>query len=206
MVVGDNGVLTNAQKAKITTDLAKEKEGVELAIASSYTEESNYSKIGLENLRNSISKEFGEEAKVEKNPDGTYTIKVIKSGNEYQITEKGTSLDVPVVTDEKPGELAGTGSEDDPYLIESIEDLVAFSHKVGNGESYENKYVKLATDLNFASSNSYVDPDCNGEQYGYEGKLKEAIDKDGFIPIGSTMQTLTEIESCEYKNIFRRRI
>ena len=201
MVVGDNGVLTNAQKAKTTTDLAKEKEGVELAIASSYTEESNYSKIGLENLRNSISKEFGEEAKVEKNPDGTYTIKVMKSGNEYQITEKGTSLDVPVVKDEKPGELAGSGTEDSPYLIESIEDLVAFSHKVGNGESYENQYVKLATDLNFASSNSYVDPDCNGEQYGYDGKLKDAIDKEGFIPIGSTTR-----EGNEYKNIFRRRI
>ena len=201
MVVGDNGVLTNAQKAKTTTDLAKEKEGVELAIASSYTEESNYSKIGLENLRNSISKEFGEEAKVEKNPDGTYTIKVMKSGNEYQITEKGTSLDVPVVKDEKPGELAGSGSEDDPYLIESIEDLVAFSHNVGNGESYENQYVKLATDLNFASSNSYVNPDCDGKQYGYDGKLKDAIDKEGFIPIGSTTR-----EGNEYKNIFRRRI
>ena len=206
MVVGDNGVLTNAQKAKTTTDLAKEKEGVELAIASSYTEESNYSKIGLENLRNSISKEFGEEAKVEKNPDGTYTIKVMKSGNEYQITEKGTSLDVPVVTDEKPGELAGSGTEDNPYLIESIEDLVAFSYKVGHadngGTDYEGKCVKLTTDLNFASSNSYVDPDCNGEQYGYEGKLKDAIDRDGFIPIGNTTRT----SDSAYENIFRRRI
>ncbi len=61
------------------------------------------------------------------------------------------------VSDAKAGELAGKGTEEDPYLIESIEDLVTFSNNVNEGNSYEEKVVKLGINLDFNSTLSYVD-------------------------------------------------
>ena len=69
-------------------------------------------------------------------------------------------------TDSEAGKLAGEGTETSPYLIESIEDLVAFSdlvegtNKYGFNEeneqkTFEGEYVQLATTLDFNSINSY---------------------------------------------------
>ena len=69
-----------------------------------------------------------------------------------------TTPNIEVVEDDTPWELAGSGTEEDPYLIESIEDLVAFSNSVNSGTSYSNKYVKLTTDLDFDLPFSYDNP------------------------------------------------
>ena len=187
MVVGENGVLNRAQDAKQKTDLAKEKENIQFSIASGYSPESLYREISLSYLQESLDSHFGKnEATAKENPDGTFTVKVKATGNEYQLTKTGQEINVNKVKDEQPAVLSGTGSEEDPFLIESIEDLIFFSYKVRSGTTYEGQYVELATDLNFASSDSYVDPNCEDySEYGYTGKIKEEIDKNGFIPIGS---------------------
>ena len=91
------------------------------------------------------------------------------------------------VKDSTPGVLSGEGTESSPYLIESIEDLVAFALDVNNGNEYENKVVLLYQTINFNSDISYVDP--NTEQFGdinndgnIEG-LKKELEK-GIITIG----------------------
>ena len=66
-----------------------------------------------------------------------YTFKVDLGSGDVTIE------DVEVSKDETPWELAGSGTEEDPYLIESIEDLVAFSNSVNEGNRYSSKYVKL---------------------------------------------------------------
>ena len=190
-IVGENGVLNQAQSAKEKTNIAKEKENIDLAISSSYTEESLYSELSLEDLQKNLNEYFGEgEAKATENPDGTITIKIKSSGTEYQLAKTGEEINVNKVKDEKPAELSGKGTEEEPFLIESIEDLIYFSYQVRSGENnYENQYVELTTDLNFASSDSYVNPDCTEYgKYGYDGKIKEEIDKNGFIPIGNIIQ------------------
>ncbi len=95
--------------------------------------------------------------------------------------------DVPQVNDSNPGTLEGTGTEEDPYTINSIEDLVSFADSVTNGNTYEGEYVKLNQSLDFKSDKSYVD--SNRENYyGYTGKLKEALTTgEGFKPIGTTI-------------------
>ena len=93
------------------------------------------------------------------------------------------------VKDSNPGELAGSGTEEDPFLIESIEDLVAFSNNVNAGEKYEGKVISLHQTLNFSSDNSYVDPnrtdfgDINGNNKIETLKI-ELTSGRGFNPIG----------------------
>lgn len=95
--------------------------------------------------------------------------------------------DVPIVqvNDENPGELEQEGS--DTFVINSIEDLVFFSHDVTNENDYNGKTVKLGTNLDFNSDKSYVAPNSTDyAEYGYNGPLKQALTSGtGFIPIGS---------------------
>ncbi len=94
------------------------------------------------------------------------------------------------VTDSTPKELAGKGTEEEPYLIESIEDLVTFSNNVNGGNSYEEKVVKLGINLDFKSTLSYVDytrtdyGDIN-KANGTEELKTELTTGGGFIPIGN---------------------
>lgn len=102
------------------------------------------------------------------------------------------SGNVEQVTDQNPGELDGEGTQENPYLIESIEDLIKFSQEVNNGNSFENKYVKLQQNLNFNADESYVNPNNTElfQDYNEDGTIKgikeEVTEKDkrGFIPIG----------------------
>ena len=94
------------------------------------------------------------------------------------------------VNDDNPGELSGDGSEGNPYLIESIEDLVAFSNAVNNGTTYKDKIIKLKQSLNFTSDLSYIDPtttifgDINKD--GKTENIKtELTTGRGFNPIGN---------------------
>lgn len=103
---------------------------------------------------------------------------IIVKYKEHEIILKDGKLteenQVKQVTDTTPGELAGNGTEEDPYLVQSIEDLVAFSNNVNNGTSYEGKYVNLERTLDFKSEKSYVNP----------SNMNALITGSGFTPIG----------------------
>ena len=100
-----------------------------------------------------------------------------------------------VKEDEKPGDITDNnilnGSKYDPYQIKSIEDLVAFSNSVNEGNTYEGKYIELAIDLDFKDSKSYKN--ANSTQFGdlnedgtVKGIQEELTDESGkgFTPIG----------------------
>ena len=106
---------------------------------------------------------------------------------EDTINEYATGITVDQVTDENPGVLEGTGTDDDPYTINSIEDLVAFAYNVSEGTTYEGQTVKLGLSLDFNSNKSYVDSlSTDYGKYGYNGELKTLLTSgEGFNPIGS---------------------
>ncbi len=204
-LLGENGILNTANDAKQKTDLAKEKENLQFSIATGHSS-GLYGELELSYLQDSLNTHFGKnEATVTENPDGTFTVTVKKSGNEYQLTKTGQEINVNKVKDDEPAKLSGSGTEDSPYLIESIEDLIFFSYQVTSGnDNYDGKYVELTTDLNFASSDSYVNPNCEDYgDYGYNGKIKDEIDKNGFIPIGSIKNDTTTPEKQEQYNFKR---
>lgn len=51
--------------------------------------------------------------------------------------------------------MEGEGTENNPFVINSIEDLVAFADSVTKGNTYEGQYVKLSQSLDFKSDKSY---------------------------------------------------
>ena len=102
MLTGDNGILTQAQRAKEETEKAAREEERDLA-----------------------------------------ELEAIVTGKDIVITP---------VHDENPGELEKEGS--DTFVINSIEDLVFLSYDVTNGNTYNGKTVKLATNLDFSSDKS----------------------------------------------------
>ena len=92
--------------------------------------------------------------------------------------------------DKTPGIIDGEGTEEKPFVIESIEDLVQFSNNVNAGTTYENQIVKLAVNLDFQSEDSYVDSknktygDINGAN-GAEELKTELTTGTGFTSIGN---------------------
>ena len=49
--------------------------------------------------------------------------------------------------------LSGTGTETDPYLIQSNNDMAFFAKEVKEGNTYEGKFVSLTADLNMSHAN-----------------------------------------------------
>ena len=126
--------------------------------------------------------------------------------NPIQISTKKSTNNDKVAGDITDAEtLAGT--ESDPYLISSIEDLVAFAQKVNSGETYEGKYIKLVEDLDFKDINSYKDPnstefgDLNGDGRinGIRIELSSEVGK-GFTPIGG--DSIDEESTIMFKGSF----
>ena len=136
MLTGQNGILTQAQKAKNETEDAAQNEA---------------------NILDS-----------------------------YQDIIYDTITEVSQVEDNNPGVLEGSGTEEDPYTISSVEDFVVFSDNVTKGNTYQNQYVELKQSLDFKSNKSYVNSEKT-DFCGYEGELKtELTEGKGFITIGTT--------------------
>lgn len=116
-------------------------------------------------------------------------------------------------TDTTPGVLSGTGTLGDPYLIESIEDLVALSNIVNGGTTYSGKYISLTIGLDFSNKQSYVNSnttvfgDINGNGI-VEGLMTELTTESGFLPIGNNSKkfhgNLLGNENC-IKNFYINR-
>jgi len=94
-----------------------------------------------------------------------------------------------------PDIMEGEGTEANPYTIDSIEALVQFAHSVTNGKTYEGEYVKLTSDLDFKSSESYLDATrTDYEEYGYTGSLMTALTTgEGWKPIGNGVESTGNI-------------
>ncbi len=65
--------------------------------------------------------------------------------------------DVPTVDEY----FIGSGTEEDPFKIQYIEDLIELSERVNNGETFENKVFKLMNNLDFQKEENYKDAKTN---------------------------------------------
>ncbi len=103
---------------------------------------------------------------------------------------EGETCTVRTATDTVPGILAGAGTNVDPYLVESVEDLVALSNNVSAGNTYSGKYISFTNSFDFNNSKSYENygtteyGDINGNG-NIEGLLTELTTGAGFNPIGN---------------------
>lgn len=108
------------------------------------------------------------------------------------------------VIDDSPGKLEGEGTEQSPYVISSIEDLLAFSYDVRQGNTYNGKFVNLKQNLDFMNELSYVNANSKEYgKYGYDGNIKQILTQGkGFIPIGRNVNNSSESTEVKKANNF----
>ena len=213
-ITGDNGLIRNAGRAKEEAEIANEKEILEKATVQAMGN-NKYGNIEEAELQKQLDKETGE-GKTEVSDNGEGIEVLFKESNRYYTVDKDGNLGEfqEFVEDKYPGNITvGTdgktldGSEEHPYEIWCIEDLVAFSNivngsgiKFENGEpvqvttanrnSFSGKYIALKTNLNFKSKLSYQNSertdfgDINGNANDGNTLMNEMTTGMGFKPIG----------------------
>ena len=211
-ITGENGIIGNAGKAKEEAEIANEKEILEKATVQAMGN-NKYGNIEEGELQEQLDKETGE-GKTEATDIGNEFEVVFKESNRYYTIDKdgnvGEAQDV--IEDGNPGDITVgrdgetlDGSEEHPYEIWCIEDLVAFSNMVDgsgiileNGEpveitipnNFSGKYIVLKANLNFKSRLSYQNSertdfgDINGNANDGNTLMNEMTTGTGFKPIG----------------------
>lgn len=191
LLLGENGIVKKAKEGKIGTEVSREKEILQMSL-SGIQADNEGNLIFDENTLLKELKNYTNDVEVTKSGNKMYLVKYTDSNREYEVYSNG-EIDKAAekVIDKNPGEFEGEGTETNPYLIQSIEDLVALSNKVNAGESYEVKYFNIENNLNFASRNSYVNPDrtdygdINGDGTT-DALITELTTEKGFTPIGTS--------------------
>lgn len=75
IVLGNNGLINKSRESKTTTEISQEKEGIELAVATSRIGNNGYEKLNKISLQNAIDNQFGiDVATVIDNGDGTFIV------------------------------------------------------------------------------------------------------------------------------------
>ena len=205
-ITGENGIIGNAGQAKEEAEIANEKEIVDNATVQAMGN-NKYGNIEENELQKQLDK-ITSEGETEVNDLGDeFEVAFIDSKRYYIVDKDGNVGDAQkIVEDESPGIITGSGTEEDPYVITSIEDLVVFSNmtngagikfkedgrteEITEEDSFTDKYVILDTTLNFKSKLSYVnserkdfgDINNNGVVEELREELMNGI---GFTPINN---------------------
>ena len=87
MLGGENGIMTQTQDAKEQTDIASEKEKVELAAVTA-TEKDTWGNITKDNLKEELDKNIGE-GKYTLEGEGPFTVTYVDSGRSYIVDANG---------------------------------------------------------------------------------------------------------------------
>ena len=211
-LTGENGIIKSSKEAKKETEIANEKEILERATVQAMAEDVR-GVVKQENLQNKLDGETDKE-KTEVSDLGDEFEVLFKESNRYYLVDKAGNIGdaIQIIEDKSPGDITKDengnnldGSEDSPYEIWSIEDLVVFSNMVnGSGKmirdnkvvnveganNFAGKYVNLKRSLNFKSKLSYEDSqrtdfgDLNGNNDDGNLLINEMTTGSGFISIG----------------------
>ena len=210
MVTSDNGILKETKNAKQQAEIDNEKSIVERAKMLAMMRSKNGA-ITYEIFEPAIKDEAGKISTDVSDAGDTIEVLFKESNRYYEIDQDGNvSEPQEVVKDEYAGDITKggrcDGSEEKPYEINCIEDLVVLSNIVnGNGikfengqavkittrENFANKNIILTRSLNFKSKYSYKDStrtdfgDINGDDTDGNSLMTEMTTGTGFTPIGS---------------------
>ena len=166
-ITSENGIISKAKIAKNQTELNEEKENLDIATINAM-QYHKYGNIEKELLLKELEEKFGKDS-VEIEKDGDIFIIFLKNSKRYYtISKNGDIAQYKPYIDNTPGELEGKGTKDDPFKIESVEDLIVFSQNINNNVTrYKNQYIVLSRTLDFESKKSY----CNSETTEYNEYL-----------------------------------
>ncbi len=127
MLVGENGIITQAQRADELTTQAQQKEAIELAVASVQVQ--GTLELGKTKLELALQSQLGDtEYSLTENGDGSFLL---------QIAERSYYID-------STGEVI---AEENMIAIGTAEELKAFRDEVNSGNTYEGKYIYLTGNI-----------------------------------------------------------
>lgn len=128
---------------------------------------------------------------------GVLLVEYIDTKRIYEVDDFGNVTQIIITEDANPGDITKgqdgkdlDGSEEKPFEIWSIEDLVYFEQTVDrDSNSYSGKYVKLMQTLDFNANWSYSNPNTiEYDSYlggdGNTGLKEQLTNGNGFISIG----------------------
>ena len=212
-LTGDNGIIKNSKDAKEQTEISEEKEVVDRATVQAMGNNKKGDLIESE-LQEQLDK-IASSGKTEVTDTGEEFEILFKESNRcYTVDKDGNIIEQQTIAKiEYAGDITKNdqydGSEEKPYQITCIEDLVAWSNMAqGSGVIYKNgkieniskrqdfsgKYFELTRDLNFKSTYSYGDSERTDfgdlNTNGTTETIKEELTKTdedciGFTPIGT---------------------
>ena len=172
----NGGLFEYAGKVKEDEKNLEEKKAISTAIILAMGDKT-HGKLEKDNLKGKLDKVLGENTtKVYKDGD-KIVVEFTKTNSFYEIDDNKNIEKIEVTFDSYPGvynkDINGnvlTGGKDDPFEINCIEDLCAFSNSSNNGTTFSSKYIVLKRTLDFNSELSYVNgkisvdgkiPSCN---------------------------------------------
>ena len=210
-ITGSNGIIGGAQDAKEETEISQEKEIVELSSVQAMGK-NNRGKITKENLQESLERNAKNKTNVYTLDEENLIVEFKESKRVYNVDTEGNVKEEDsniLVSDTTPGEFEGSGTETNPFIIMSIEDLVYLAKTTKeDNKNYNGQYIKFGKSLNFESELSYVDYQTTeyNEFLGVENNigLMEALRNEeysGFNPLGSFRGTL-DGDGKSLKNIY----
>ena len=184
-LTGRNGLLNKAKTASEEYEVSSEKELINIAQMSLKNESSaDINEATWEKLiPNTEATKVGEK---------DYIIKFNDCGRLYWVRLDDNLTYIGKDQENNFNEVDQDGTDEKPYLINTIEELVEFSENVRNGmlSSYNGKYVALNRDLDFKTTDSYKNykttdyGDINGNGI-VEPLIIEMNTGKGFKPIGN---------------------
>ena len=191
MLTSNNSILKQATGSKTQTEIREEKEIVNLSsmqVASKETLEDR-NKLNHDEMKEIVTNNArGLEFELLDDDDG-YIVEFTKRKRFYKIYDNGKIEEIELVKDNTPGDI--TKDKDGNildgttklYEIWSIEDLVAFTKSINEGNKFQGLTITLMKNLDFNSKLSYANSKTTEfEDYlGGDGtvELKTQLLKDG---------------------------
>ena len=181
-IINADGMYRTIKKAQEDTQIGQEKEWITLSITSVIVNGRNVDSLNLQEELDNFAGKNKTEVK------GEYDILEVEftdSKRVYKVDKFG-NIDIIKDYDSTPGILDGKGTEENPFKIESIEDLLTFKIMLDGGNSelgiessnFQDKYLTITRELDFNDNKSYCDPYTNkySELLGNKNiNLKELI-------------------------------
>ena len=213
MLTGNNGILTQAQKAKSETEKAGDKEKIQLAVNSAKIENEGNQDLSQNGLQDEMDKEFGEgKTVVRDNGDGSFTVSLVDNKKDYIITSSGeitegvnwtevmASVVAPESQKQTPKNVIGIGTNGEVVNM----DLWLYSFDtVTNGYGLNSKEVFQNTEYNTNGTNTETirTAGYNGtETNGKDIIMPQYISEDGgetYSPVTSLYRTFNSNTNIE---------
>ena len=197
-LTGQNGILKRAIEAKNTTEVASEKEGIQMAVTTSQMASANYTSIKKDGLQSELNSYFGKEkTTLEDNKDGSYTVTMNNSKRKYTIEDDGSIIEGVYDKWNGTDSKEPTEKTSNEIHIYTVAELKWIADKVNNdGNTFDGYTIYLENNLDFGARET----SGTWENTENEALKWTAIGKQKDIPLKATFEGNNHIIKGVYIN------